>query len=193
MTKKISTVDFGAPEEFGTHLFQVTIPLSRQGEVEILEYYGFNGGEGGLPYEEMRVILPRSIWSGIADAARLDFNSRLKEKKMLTSRWKSGVNKVDRLLGKELCVLAWAAEKATKEQLPLICSKWAALRPEERWWLFSAVAAEGGLAENGHCGWRKALYYALSGEVSPNKPLKRSRRSVEDLESLPLFAWRAMA
>ncbi len=83
------------------------------GEVEILEYYGLQGGEGGLPYEEMRVTLPRAIWPGIAEAARLDFNGRLKDKKMLTSRWKSGVNKVDRLLGKELCVLAWAAEKQT--------------------------------------------------------------------------------
>jgi hypothetical protein len=83
---------------------------------------------------------------------------------MLTSRWKSGVNKVDRLLGKELCVLAWAVEKANITQLPLICNKWAALRPEERWWLFSSVAAEGGLAEGSHVGWRKALYHALSGE-----------------------------
>lgn len=40
---------------------------------------------------------------------------------------------MERLLGKELCVLAWAAETANAEQLPVICSKWAALRPEERW------------------------------------------------------------
>jgi Protein of unknown function (DUF3780) len=193
MSKQIATIDFGAPEEFGAHLFQVIIPISKQEEVQILEYYGFKGGEGGLPDEELRVSLPRSVWSGLAEAARIDFNGRLKEKKMLTSRWKSGVNKVDRLLGKELCVLAWAAEKANSAQLPLICSKWTALRPEERWWLFSAVAAEGGLAESEHCGWRKALYYALSGEVSPSKPIKRQRRPQEDLESLPLFAWRGMA
>jgi hypothetical protein len=52
---------------------------------------------------------------------------------------------VDRLLGRELCVLAWAAETATEEQLPVIGSKWAALRPEERWWLFAMTVAEAGL------------------------------------------------
>jgi hypothetical protein len=189
MSKKFVTVDFGAPEEFGAHLFKVIIPLSKTGNVEIQEYYGFKGGEGGLPYEEVRVLLPRPIWSGIAEAARLDFNGRLKNKKMLTSRWKSGINKVDRLLGKELCVLAWAAEKANIDQLPGICSKWAALRPEERWWLFSATAAEGGLAEYGHLGWRKALYYALSCEVDLNKPRKPCRRLVEDPENVSLFTW----
>lgn len=189
MSKKISTVDFGAPEEFGAHLFIVTIPPSKMMNVEILEYYGLKGGEGGLPYEEVRVILSRQIWSAISETARLDFNGRLKKEKMLTSRWKSGTNKIDRLLGKELCVLAWAVENASIEQIPGICSKWAALRPEERWWLFSATAAEGGLAEDGQSGWRKALYYALSSDVDPNKPRKPRRRPTEHSESLSLFAW----
>lgn len=189
MSEKLVTVDFGAPEEFGAHLFIVNIPPSKIGNVEIQEYYGLKGGEGGLPYEEVRVILPRPIWSGIAEAARLDFNGRLKKQKMLTSRWKTGTNKIDRLLGKELCILAWAAEKAKIDQLPGICSKWAALRPEERWWLFSATAAEGGLAECGHAGWRKALYHALSCEESSSKPLKRLRRPKEESESPSLFTW----
>ena len=47
-----------------------------------------------------------------------------------------------RLLGKELCVLAWAAEAATdKETLAVIAQKWSSLRPEERWWLFSMTVA----------------------------------------------------
>ena len=37
---------------------------------------------------------------------------RLKARKLATSRWKTGANRLDRLLGKELCVLAWAAETA---------------------------------------------------------------------------------
>lgn len=189
MNKKLTNVDFGAPEEFGAHLFQVSIPASKTGNVEIVEYYGFKGGEGGLPYEEMRVSLPRAIWAGIAEAARLDFNSRLKEKKMLTSRWKTGFNKIDRMLGKELCVLAWAAENAKMAQLPLICSKWSALRPEERWWLFSATAAEGGLAASPHTGWRKALLYALSGEVTHSPSVIKSRRVAENPEALSLLTW----
>ena len=78
---------------------------------------------------------------------------------MLTGRWHTGTNLVDRLLGKELCVLAWAAETANDEQIPVICSKWAALRPEERWWLFSMTVAEAGLPEDTQRGWRRALFH----------------------------------
>jgi len=94
---------------------------------------------------------------------------------------------VDRLLGRELCVLAWAAETATEEQVPIICNKWAALRPEERWWLFAMTVAEAGLPEDTQRGWRRALFLALSdGEKRP--PGRRRRRPAEpDLFRLPLF------
>ena len=84
-------------------------------------------------------------------------------------------------------MLAWAAETATEEQLPIICSKWAALRPEERWWLFSMTVAEAGLPEDTQRGWRRALYHALSdGEKQPTR--KRRPRPVEqDVLNLPLF------
>ena len=104
-----------------------------------------------------------------------------------TSRWKVGVNLLDRFLGKELCVLAWAAERATPEQCAVICTKWAALRPEERWWLFSTTAAEGGLAQDRERGWRKALYYALSDGDARLRPTKARRSAVRDAPELPLF------
>ena len=112
--------------------------------------------EGGIPRDEERVILPRPVWAGIADIARREFNDRLKAAKVPTARWHSGTNLVDRLLGKELCVLAWAAETANDEQMAVICSKWAALRPEERWWLFSTTVAEAGLPDDTERGWRRA-------------------------------------
>jgi hypothetical protein len=142
------------------------------------------------------VILQRSIWSSIADIARREFNDRLKSAKLLTGRWHTGTNLVDRLLGKELCVLAWAAETATADQIPVMCSKWAALRPEERWWLFTMTVAESGLSEDTQRGWRRALFYALSdGEKATQSDClrhgqadRKRRRPVEtDLFSLPLF------
>jgi uncharacterized protein DUF3780 len=94
---------------------------------------------------------------------------------------------VDRLLGKELCVLAWAAETATEEQLPVICSKWAALRAEERWWLFAMTVAEAGLPEDTQRGWRRALFLALSDGEKPAPGRKRRRPPEQDLFHLPLF------
>jgi Protein of unknown function (DUF3780) len=187
VTDKAKTIDFGAPDDFGVHLFRVEIPASRDQSVVIVEDYGFRGEEGGIPRDEERVLLKRPRWSGIADIARREFNDRLKAAKVLTGRWHTGTNLVDRLLGKELCVLAWAAETATTEQIPIICNKWAALRPEERWWLFAMTVAESGLIDDTERGWRRALFHALSDGEKP-APERRRRRPIErDLFSLPLF------
>ena len=187
MSAPLPTVDFGAPTAFGAHLFRVEISAGRSDTVIILEDYGYRGQEGGFPRDEERVVLQRPVWSAIADTARREFNDRLKAAKVATGRWHTGVNLVDRLLGKELCVLAWAAETANDNQLPVICSKWAALRPEERWWLFAMTVAEAGLPDDTQRGWRRALFYALSDGEKQITGRKR-RRTVElDLFHLPLF------
>ena len=187
MTDSPATVDFGAPEKFGAHVFRVEIPAARTEPVVIVEDYGYRGHENGIPRDEERVVLPRRVWSGIADIARREFNSRLKAAKVVTGRWHTGTNLVERLLGKELCVLAWAAETANDDQLRVVASKWAALRPEERWWLFSMTVAEAGLPEDTQRGWRRALFHALSDGEKP-APGRRRRRPVEaDLFHLPLF------
>jgi Protein of unknown function (DUF3780) len=187
MSEKLTTVDFGAPTAFGTHLFRVEIPAARNESVVITEDYGYSGLEGGIPSGEERVEVKRSTWSAISDIARREFNDRLKAAKILTGRWHTGTNLVDRLLGKELCVLAWAAETANEDQIPVICSKWAALRPEERWWLFSMTVAEAGLPDDTQRGWRRALFYALSDGEKPAPDRKRRRPIESDLFSLPLF------
>ena len=187
MRKESRTVDFGAPDNFGVHIFRVEIPTARNESVVIVEDYGYRGQEGGIPQDEERVALQRSVWSAIADIARREFNDRLKSAKMLTGRWHSGTNLVDRLLGKELCVLAWAAETANEDQLPVIASKWAALRPEERWWLFSMTVAEAGMPSDTQRGWRRALFLALSDGEKPAPGRNRRRPLETDLFSLPLF------
>jgi hypothetical protein len=186
--KKVQTTGFGAPDHFGAHIFRVEIPASRTAAVFIIEDYGYRGLQDGIPKEEERVILPRKVWSGISGIARKEFNTRLKAAKIPTGSWKSGVTLMDRLLGKELCVLAWAAEKANNDQIPIICSKWAALRPEERWWLFLMTVTEAGLPEDNQRGWRRALFYALSDGQKPTLKRRRRPRPVqEDLFNLPLF------
>ena len=76
-------------------------------------------------------------------------------------------------LGKELCVLAWAAETASEDKIAVICSKWAALRPEERWWLFAMTVAEAGMPEDTQRGWRRALLqdesFRSNGGMAINK------------------------
>ena len=64
---------------------------------------------------------------------------------------------------------------------------WAALRPEERWWLFAMTAAEAGMPEDTQRGWRRALFLALSDGEKPVSRKRRPRPVEKDLFELPLF------
>ena len=181
------TVDFGAPARFGMHHFYVEVPPGARDAIRIFEDYGFDGEEPLRETTVCRVTLARGLWTQIRDDARRDFNTRLKSKKRSTGSWTVGKVKLDRFLGRELCVLAWAAELASPDQCAIICQKWLALRPEERWWLYSKTASEAGLEDQADRGWRKALYCALSDgtnvRVAPKKkPKRRKKKSSEESE-----------
>jgi len=183
---KKATVGFGAPDTVGAHIFRVEIAAARDASVAIFEELGYGGGDNGVPLEELRALLSRPTWSAIAETARKEFSDRLRAQKIATSRWTQGTNPLDRLLGKELCVLAWAAEHATNDQLPVVCARWLALRPQERWWLYATTAAEAGTPEGRDRGWRRALFFALSdGEVKAKK--RKTATRAFDTSDLPLF------
>ena len=112
---------------------------------------------------DLFVSLARELWSKIKDDVRRDFNERLKKKKQTTGTWNTGKIKLDRFLGRELCIIAWAAEQASLDECVIVAQKWLALRPEERWWLYTITNAATGHALNGKGkGWRRALRYALT-------------------------------
>ncbi len=186
-----TTVDFGAPSDFGLHHFWVAIPAAPREAVRISEDYGFDGDEQHRETSECRVILARELWNKIRDDARRDFNARLKAKKQSTGTWKIGAVRLDRFLGRELCILAWATEHATTQECAMICQKWLALRPEERWWLYAKTASEARLAEQTERGWRKALYCALSDGEGVKATLKvkpkNKKKEDEDAQMYNLF------
>ena len=186
------TTDFGAPASFWAHCFYVEIPAIARDAVSIYEAYGFDGDESRRETTECRVILARELWTKIRDDARRDFNARLKAKKQSTGTWNTGTVKLDRFLGRELCVLAWAAEHASPSECLVICQKWLALRPEERWWFYSKTAAEARLADQSQRGWRKALYCALSDGTGIQigqkvKPKSKKQRGDEEVMFLDIF------
>lgn len=185
------TIDFGAPSEFGIHHFYVEIPPAPRDAISVFEDFGFDGDESRRETTECRVILARELWTKIRNDARRDFNTRLKAKKMSTGSWNTGRIKLDRFLGRELCILAWAAEHASPQECPVICQKWLAMRPEERWWLYSKTASEAGQSNESQRGWRKALYCALSDGTSirlePQIKSKQKKRKENDEAQTSLF------
>jgi hypothetical protein len=194
------TFGFGCPDTTDPHRFEVDIPAGRTGTVSIEEHYGIKAGIDGVPEVIERCRLPRELWSMIAEDVKRDFNERLRAKRLAASRWTVGVNKVERLLGKELLVLAWAVEKASPELVPNAIRNWVGLRPEERWWLFTVTAAATGLPEDADVGWRKALRFALTENPLAEQPVVQTdgsgktrgrpnrRRTASEGGSMLLFA-----
>jgi len=180
-----STIGFGCPDVIDPHHFIVTIPKNRGEMVTIAENFGIETKKGHIEIVA-RVLLQKSHWNAIADILKFHFNERLKAKDLKTAQWVFGENKVERILGRELCVIAWAIECAGKESIPVAIKHWLGLKPEERWWLFSMTASATGLAQQKEIGWRKALRFALtenptvpSNYLASNDEKKRPRNKKE--------------
>ena len=138
------------------------VPRGRNEPVRIVEHFGLRAGHAGTPDMIERVELERAKWTAIADRCAVSSTSASKEKDIAPGRWSVGENKVERLLGKELCVLAWAVEDAPQDLVAVAVTNWSGLKPEERWWLFTMTAAATGGVDDGDIGWRKALRFALT-------------------------------
>ena len=184
------TLGFGVPATSDPHHFKVIIPRSNTGRVQISEYLGLQATSDETAVID-RVLLRRARWTAIRGEAQRAFNVRLKAHDLKISSWKVGENPLDRLLGKELCVLAWAVEHMEMEKIPVAVRNWLALRPEERWWLFGMTAISTGAVGNGDKGWRLALRHAL-GDVAQSdllQPKERRQRVRRDDErrTLDLF------
>lgn len=161
---KYATLGFGVPATSDPHHFKVIIPKSKNGQVQINEYLGLQAQSDEFAVIE-RLVLDRSRWTAIRAEVQRAFNARLKSYDLKTSTWQVGENVVDRLLGKELCVLAWAVEQMDIENISVAVRNWLALRPEERWWLFGMTAKSTGEVDDRDVGWRVALRHALGDIV----------------------------
>lgn len=179
------TLGFGVPATSDPHHFKVIIPRSTAGRVQISEYLGLQATANEHAVID-RVVLDRVRWTAIRSEVQRAFNARLNGHGLKPSAWKVGDNPVDRLLGKELCVLAWAVEHLEVEKIPVAVRNWLALRPEERWWLFGMTALSTGGINDGEKGWRLALRHAL-GDVAQNELLqpKARRERVGDMNNRP--------
>jgi hypothetical protein len=164
------TLGFGVPATSDPHHFIVEIPRNNTGTVSIVENLGLQSHDHTQSLIA-RVILERPRWTAIRSEVQRAFNVRLKERNLKTSAWKVGANPVDRLLGKELCVLAWAIEGMDFDHIPIAVRNWLALRPEERWWLFGMTAITTGGVNDGGKGWRLALRHAL-GDMAQSELFK---------------------
>ncbi len=165
---------FAFSPEQSEHFFLVTVPKSRAqtADVYISEHFKWQELKKGeeipitLNAEDapLKVILPRRFWDEIAEEVKAEFNRRLRGMGIKTGKWlKKGQIPVERSLGKELVLLAWAIEECDPFLISTAIRNWLGLVPEERWWLYTMTNACTGHAINGKGkGWRKAVRFALT-------------------------------
>lgn len=113
----------------------------------------------------LRVIIDRTRWLALAAGFWEEANRRLRANGLAIVKFQKSPMKpipVHPSLGKELCILCWAVEEATPDDIPNALRNWEALAPEERWWLYTMTVATTGQAMQKGIGWRKALRAAIS-------------------------------
>lgn len=166
-------IDFGAPAACGAHRFRLEIPQASRAAVTLYEDMGF-AGDGSRPEGALlRARVKRSCWSAVSELVMREFNERLQAGKRLPGRWRTGGVWLERMLGRELCVLCWALEHAASRAEALrMANAWQGFRPEERLWLFGRTARFAPLADDCQRGWRRALALMM-GEAAPSARLRR--------------------
>ncbi len=163
MAEKVITHGFGVPNDPLPHQFLVRIPAGRTDPVEVWEDFGA-AGVGTAAQRICRAAMPRDTWRQVAEGVKAHLNRRLKGKGLKTSRFNARDNQVERILGRELCVLAWAIENATPDEAAIAFTRWSSHRPEELWWLFQQIDKDGGEWDSPKIGWRIAIRHALIRE-----------------------------
>ncbi len=162
------------PEE-ARHGFLIDIPKG-SGATDLIcitehrgnnfEHLSVRMGEVPSPNDpSMRVVIDRNRWQALAPAFWEEANRRLRANGLPSAKFHKNPGKavpVHPSLGKELCILCWAVEEATIDDIPNALRNWEALAPEERWWLYTMTVATTGQAMQKGVGWRKALRAAIA-------------------------------
>ena len=189
---KATLLGFGFDPEQTEHCFLVTIPASKAktAEVYVSEHYHWQEPKKGQEVQpsfndedaQLKAVLSRMMWDQIEESLKAEFNRRLRNLGQKSGRWlKKGQIPVDRTLGKELCLLAWALEDADPALAYTAVNNWLGLAPEERWWLYTMTNAATGHGIKGrNKGWRKAVRFALT-ENPVMEGVLRNRRSEFEL------------
>jgi len=172
-TRKVVGLGF-LPEE-ARHGFLIDIPSGKSGDDKIcitehrgsdLDHLGARSVEAPSPNApSLRVVIDRGRWQVLAPAFWDEANRRLRANGLPVAKFQKNPAKpvpVHPSLGKELCVLCWAVEDASPEDIPNALRNWEALAPEERWWLYTMTVATTGQAMQKGIGWRKALRAAIA-------------------------------
>lgn len=172
-TRKVLGLGF-LPEE-ARHGFLIDVPKGAGASDMVcvsehrgndLDHMGVRDSVATSPGDtSLRVLIDRARWLALAPRFWEEANRRLRANGLPPAKFQKNPSKpvpVHPSLGKELCILCWAVEEATPDDIPNALHNWEALAPEERWWLYTMTVATTGQAMQKGIGWRKALRAAIA-------------------------------
>lgn len=126
-----------------------------------------------LPTPRQVAALSLERWLCIENDVRVEFNRRLRRKKLRSGVWKNGDNLLAAPYGPELTLLCWAIEEAEIEEIPNAFRNWAWFTPEERLQLYTiAQALSGDPEEASGSAWRRAIRLALTETPAESRPTR---------------------
>lgn len=183
VARSASVVGFGCPAVDWPHHLRVVIPAGRNEDILLIEDFGILGHSAGRTDEVERCVISRPRWNAMAEVAKHELNTRLREKNLPTGRWQSGDNKVERILGTEMLTLAWAVAAADDADVGAVIASWVSLQSSERLWLAGRILA------NPHERVRRGLALLLSsGPITTRDSLpKTAALAQKGMGGLPLF------
>lgn len=175
-------LDFGAPATSDPYHFKAVIPESSTGRVKFSEHVGLQATSADSLIID-RVLLDRRRGTAVRAKAQCAFNTCLFASGVRPGASNLGDDPVDRLVGEELCVLAWALEQIGTAKTPIAVRNGLALRPEGRWPLFgmAAISASAFMGDGKGKGWRVPLKHALGDMAQNDLLVPRARRGKDDI------------
>jgi hypothetical protein len=158
--KKIKTTCTESPSRYlivrGS---SVNMPGATKG---MLIYEDLGIGEVQSDYNlVLRGFMSIEVWDEVSVIVKREFNTRLAELGLKKGSWAAKEISLDRWLGQELCLLAWATQGANNYDAFVAVRNWLRMSPEERYWLFKKAYGETGLHHEKMKGWRLAVINAL--------------------------------
>lgn len=164
-------IDFAYPShKAAPHHFYV---VEDEGMAYLHECLGASGG-GMMIRARIGAEVFRRIRGDIKDHLNLrikgvNATTKLKDgeaKLPIGKGWNKGdKTRIDRILGREVCVLFWALEGCPAGQESVVVDLWRTYRPEDLWWIFIQSDLDGRDVLAEPKGWRKALPVIFQKDV----------------------------
>lgn len=170
---KEKTIGFGYNPLESNHYFIIEIPKKISENVNIYECVSNDNGEE----KTLKIVIPKKVWLKVAPFLEREFNNLLSSYSLKKSKFSVGDNIIERLLGKELCLLLFSIEHLdnNSDDISQAIHNWSAIEREFRWFLYTMVDTSAGeySDSNIYKGWREAIKIALSDRPGANREITR--------------------